>query len=201
MTVAMLMAGLLFGIAFSVTLALFGIMSMDGHFKANVINAAAEIRRRITGRHRKARSTGPVRDIEGEAKLRALQEEVRVMQRLMDKSRVDRESQVDEMRRAKEEIVTLRAAVTERDERLLSVEATLHNETGKTGKLRDEFADQAALLAKSRREIKDLETELSVVQSGAGLSAVSDEIARLSAERDELTARLERMSKPVAVSK
>ena len=201
MTVAMLMAGLLFGVAFSVTLALFGILSMDGHFSANIKAAAAEIRARITGRHRKVRSAGPVRDIEGEAKLRALQEEVRVMQRLMDKTRVERESQVDEMRKARGEIASLRAAVGERDERLLGFEGTLRNETEKTGKLRDEFADQAALLAKSRREIKDLETELSVVQSGAGLSAVSDEIARLSAERDELTARLERMTKPVAVSK
>ena len=182
-------------------MALFGILSMDGHFQDNLKAAGTEIRARVTGRHRRSQSAGPVRDTGSETRIRALQEEVRVMQRLMDKERVERETQAAEMRKAQDEIVALRAAVSERDERMVSLDAALRDETAKTGKLREELAERSALLARSQQDNKDLETELSVAQSGAGLSAVSDEIARLRAERDALMARLRRVTKPVAVGK
>ncbi len=201
MTLAMLIVGLLFGIALCLTIAVFAVLSIGGHFPENLKAAAVELRARLTSRNRKPRSSAPARTVETEARMRALQEEIRVMQRLMDQARVDREMHASEMQKATEEISALRIVADDRGERLAAVEKLLSEETVKTGKLRDELADVSAQFARSRQEIKDLETELSLAQSGAGMSAISDEIARLSAERDELSARLERMARPVAVGK
>jgi chromosome segregation ATPase len=155
----------------------------------------------ITGRRRKTPHPVSVRSVESETRIRALQEEIRVMQRLMDQARVTRETHTNEVSKATTEISALRAAAGERDERLAGMETMLREETARAGKMREEVAELAAQLARSKQETKDLETELSVVQSGAGMSAISEEIARLSAERDELSARLERMTRPVVVAK
>ena len=201
MKFAMLVVGLLFGIALSMTIAVFAALSMGGSFQENLKAASAELRAWITGRRRKMPASVSVRSVESETRIRALQEEIRVMQRLMDQARVTRETHTNEVSKATTEISALRAAAAERDERLAGMETMLREETARAGKAREELAELAAQLARSRQETKDLETELSVVQSGAGMSAISEEIARLSAERDELSARLERMTRPVVVAK
>jgi chromosome segregation ATPase len=201
MTLAMFIVGLLFGIALTLTLGFFAVLSTTGPFDENLRAVAAAIRGRLTGGHRKGQATAPTRSVEQDAKVRALQEEVRVMQRLMDKERVERQVHKDELQSATAEVAALRTRITERDERLAGLEATIQEKIGEAGKLRDELAERCAELASARQQVKDLETEINVMQSGAGLSAVSDEIARLRAERDELTARLARLTKPVTVSK
>ncbi len=192
MTMAMFIVGLLFGVALTVTVALFGILSMDGRFRENLVAAASECRNRLTGRHRRGQASAPSRGIESDTRLRALQEEVRVMQRLMEQARVEREAQAEESRRAGAEVAALRGLLTEREAQVSARDAALAETTAAVITAREQLADRSAELARSRREAKDLETELGIVQSGTGLGAFSEEIARLTRERDELRARLDR---------
>jgi len=201
MTFAMAIVGLLFGIVLTLTLGLFVVLSMGGRFQENLRVVAAEIRARLTGNRRGTRTSTPTRAVEHEAKIRALQEELRVMQRLMDKERAESETHKNETRTAMAEASSLRVAISERDERLAALEATVQQKIGEAVSLRDELAERSAELARTNRQVKDLETEINVVQSRAGLSAISDEIARLCTERDELLARLDRLTKPVPVTK
>jgi chromosome segregation ATPase len=195
----MLVVGLLFGVALTLTVGFFAVLSMGGQFGDNLRQAAAEIKARITGTHRKAQAPGPGRPVEQDARMRALQEEVRVMQRLMDKERVEREGQKEEIRNSLAEVSSLRARVAEREERVVALEAASGEQMTAASKLRDELAERSAELARAKQQVKDLETEINVVQSGAGLSAISDEIARLRAERDELAARLQHLKQPATV--
>jgi chromosome segregation ATPase len=197
MAMAMLIVGLLIGVALTVTVAAFGVLSMDGRFRDNVRAAMNECRNRLTGRHPRAQNVGPARSVEGDARIRALQEEVRVMQRLMDQARVERETQAEESRRAGAEILTLRGLLAEREEQLGSRNAALAEATAAAARAREELAERSAELARSRRDAKGLETELGILQSGDGLGAISDEIAHLTRERDELKAQLDRLAQQV----
>jgi chromosome segregation ATPase len=199
MTVAMIIVGLLFGVALTVTLGIFAVLSMGGPFGENLRMAAAAIKAKLMGGPRAAGATSPTRSAEHDAKTRSLQEELRIMQRLMDKERVEREAQKEEIRSRTDEVSSLRGRIAERDERLAALQVTLEKQQSETVRVRDELAERSAELARARQQAKDFETELNVVQSGAGLSAVSDEIQRLRAQRDELEARLQRLTKPVTV--
>jgi chromosome segregation ATPase len=197
----MLVVGLLFGVALTLTVGFFAVLSMGGQFGDNLRQAAAEIRARITGTHRKGQAPSPGRPAEQDARMRALQEEVRVMQRLMDKERVEREGQKEENRNSLAEITSLRARLAEREEQVVALEAASAEQMAAASKMRDELGERSAELARAKQQVKDLETEINVVQSGAGLSAVSDEIARLRAERDELAGQLQRLKQPVTSGK
>lgn len=201
MTLAMLLVGLLFGVALSITAALFAVLGMGGHFRRNLRAARVELRRWLTGRNRRTPHQVPVPTIENETQIRSLREEIRVMQRMLDQARVEREAHKDELQEATGEIAALRVSVSGRSDQLAAMETALRGEAEKAVKLREEMAALSAELARSKREARDLETEISLLQSSSGMSAISDEIARLSAERDQLTARLERLTRPIAVAK
>jgi chromosome segregation ATPase len=194
MTLAMLIAGLLFGVALTVTLGLFVVMSMDGGFRENLRAAAAECRNFLTGRRKRARAVVPARNVEFEARLRAAQEEVRVMQRLMGDARSEREAHEEAMRRSSDELAALRRLVAEREDRIREQDGALFKSTAVVDKLRTELAERGAELARVLRQVKDLETELGVARSATGLGAFSEEIARLARERDELNARLNKLA-------
>jgi hypothetical protein len=89
MTFAMLIIGVLFGVALSVTVALFAILSMEGRFSDNLRATAGQALRRLTGRGPRpgAGLAAGSRAPEFEARLRTLTEEVRVMQRLLDQTK------------------------------------------------------------------------------------------------------------------
>jgi hypothetical protein len=196
MVLAMAVIGLLFGVALTLTVAAFGVLSMDGRFAENLSAAARAAQARLTGRHRTAAAAtaAVARSPETEARIRGLQEEVKVMQRLLDQARVEREQNAATDLRTAEETAALRALVAERDEKIGALQEAARLESANAMRWREELARQAEELATARRELRDLETELSVAQSGAGYSSISGEIARLTQERDELAARLERLT-------
>lgn len=190
MVFGMFIVGLLFGLALAVTLALFGILSMGGRFIENLKAAAAAAQLRLTGRYPRTAVTIPVRGTESEARIRNLQEEVRVQQRLMEQARTEREAAAEESKRAREEITTLRDALAEHEGQLGERDTALKEAGAATAQVREELTAAKAELARSRRELKDLETELGIARSGAGLSVFSDEVARLTQERDQLKSQL-----------
>jgi chromosome segregation ATPase len=193
MVLAMLLLGFLCGVALSVTLALFAILSMDGRFTENLACALAECRAWLTGGRRRQTPQGPARSPETDARVRGLQEEVKVMQRLIEQGRGERQAHVDAAAKVAEEVAGLRAAAGKRDEERAALEKELHERTAQVEKLREELAARAAELARSEREARDLQTELSVAASGAGLGIDPDEVARLRRERDALAARVRQL--------
>lgn len=174
MVLAMVIVGLLMGVALSFTVALFVILSMDGRFRDNLRETALLCRDLATGRRRPA----PARVIatrvpEADARIRSLQEEVRVMQRLLEDARTERAAHAGEAGQAHAEIEALRAALAEREAQVAARDAALAESGAACSRAREELAERTAELARSRREVRDLETEIGVLQSGAGLGAFS----------------------------
>lgn len=168
MTAAMLIIGVLFGVALSVTLATFGLLSMDGRFTDNAKAAAAQALAWMTGRRPRATANLAVANPESDTRVRGLQEEVRVMQRLMEQARAEHASLSGESERIRVAVAAANAALGERDRAVAELEGRVQEERAKCVQLHDSLAERCAELARSRREVKDLETELSVMQSGAG---------------------------------
>lgn len=201
MAQAMFIIGILIGVTLSATVALFGVLSMDGQFGDNVKAAAAEARLRLTGRHRRLQVPVPGRNPESDARVRGLQEEIKVMQRLVEQGRAEREAHAAATEQSAEQLARLEAVLAERDQRNQALEASLKEEGTGKAHLRDEVSRVAAELAAARRDVRDLETELSVARSGASFSSVSGEVEQLRRERDELASRLERDSTAVRTTK
>lgn len=195
----MAIVGFLFGITLTVTVGVFAVLSMEGGFAENLRAAALEARRRITGQHRPV-ATAAVRSTELDNRVRGLQEEIKVMQRLLDQGRVERETQLAAATKATEDIATLRAAVIARDERIAEMDQAGRSSSDETLRLREQLGSRDAELATARRDLRDLETELSLAQSGSDFTSISGEMARLSQERDELAARVERLTRLVRQS-
>lgn len=168
MTAAMLIIGVLFGFALSVTLALFGILSMGGRFVDNAKAALAEAQSRLTGRQRLAAVPATARSGESESRQRALQEEVRVMQRLMEQARAEYAALGTELDKAAAELAATRSALGEKAQAVADLETRVQAERQSVVQLQDSLAERCAELAQSRRELRDLQTELSVLQSGTG---------------------------------
>lgn len=168
MTAAMLIIGVLFGVALTVTLAIFGLLSMDGRFTDNAKAAAAQALAWLTGRRGRAPVPLLAPNPESEARVRGLQEEIRVMQRLMEQARAEHASLSGESERIRVELAAASAALGERDRTVAELEARVQEERAKCVQLHDSLAERCAELARSRRDVKDLATELSVLQSGAG---------------------------------
>jgi chromosome segregation ATPase len=168
MTAAMLIIGVLFGVALAVTLAVFGILSMDGRFADNAKAAAAQGLARLTGRRPRATVSAAGPNPESEARIRGLQEEIRVMQRLMEQGRSERTALGEEIERLRAERAAASTALGERDRTVAELEARVQAERTKCVQLHDSLAERSAELARSRREARDLQTELSVMQSGTG---------------------------------
>lgn len=173
MLFAMLMLGLLLGAAATATVALFAILSMEGRFSDNLRDVATTTLRRMAGRApRTPSASGVGRNIESDNRIRALQEEARVMQKLIDQTRVERDAARGQIDRASQEQEALKATVSSRDERIAALDATIKTEAGKLLEVREQGGAMQAEIIRLRGEIRDLETELSVAQSNVGLATV-----------------------------
>lgn len=199
MVLAMAIVGFLIGITLTITVGVFGVLSMDGGFAENLRAAGLELRRRITGQHRQPPAAA-VRSAEVDNRVRGLQEEVKVMQRLLEQGRVERETLLAAARQSAEDMEALRAGITTRDERIAAMDEAGRSSSDETLRLREQLGSRDAELATARRDLRDLETELSLAQSGSDFTSISGEMARLSRERDELAARLERLTRLVRQS-
>lgn len=166
MYAALLIIGFLFGLALALTVGLFYVLSLDGEFKANVRATAVQVRDRVTGRRRYQPAVSGERRVEPDARLRSLQEELRVANRLLDQARAERQAGSDEAGKAAEEARGLRLELDERDLRIASLEDQVKGHAERQEALRQQLAERAEQLARSQRELRDLQTELDVLQSG-----------------------------------
>jgi len=117
---------------------------------------------------------------------KAMLEEMRVLQRLVDQGQVERQQYATERREAQAELDKRQQQIAERDARIDELSAAL----GEAGRAKDELLAQLGArtedVARLSVEIKDLRTELAVVESGT--SVTTSQVARLQEERDQLAA-------------
>jgi peptidoglycan hydrolase CwlO-like protein len=171
MRTAMFIIGMLFGVMLSVTLALFCILSMGGNFVENAKAALTEARQWLTGKRRQAGASGTAPGAPPDGRLRALQDENRLMQRLMQQAR-DEQGEIDARHKAAvAELEAMCAVVSERERKIIELDEQARTERARALKLQDSLAQRGSELADARREVKDLQTELSVLQSDAGTKA------------------------------
>ncbi len=174
MLMAMVILGLVFGIALSVTIALFAVLSMEGGFRDNLLAVSHHTLRRLTGRVPKTVPGSTAgRQLEAETRLRAMTEEAKVLHRLVDQTRVERDQlkiEIQAIAKAREQL-QLDAQV--RDARIAELVASLQTESGRVVHLREEAGSLAAEIARLRTEVRDLQMELNVAQSGVDLTGAS----------------------------
>lgn len=124
-----------------------------------------------------------------EHQVRATEAELRVSRKRADEAADEANAaraEIDELRNANDAGTQQREELRAEIERL---EQGLRDECIKTQELRQELTDRAEETIRAKVQMKEMQTELSVVQAGS--EAVHDEISRLAAERERLTKRLE----------
>jgi chromosome segregation ATPase len=189
MTLAMVLIGILLGLALSAIIALFGILSLDGAFGANLRDAVTEARLRIAGR----RGAGAASATAAETRILALQGEIRVMQRVLERSRGERQADSERIAALTEENAGLCSTLERCQHEAAAAEGELQSVRAERDRLRNDLMMCNTELETARRRARDLETEISVLAAGGD---APDEIERLRQERDELAARLARLEAP-----
>ena len=163
---AFIFMGALFGVALSVTVGLFYVLSLGGDFQASLRDAAGQLRDRITGRRRYQPQVSGERRVESDNRVRSLQEELRVANRLLDQARAEREAREQQASQGADQLRELQQQVLERDERILALEGQLGQQAPQLQALREQLAERASQLAQAQRQAKDLQMEIEVLHSG-----------------------------------
>jgi hypothetical protein len=170
---AMLIIGLLFGVMLSMTVALFAILRMDGRFGDNVRAALATALAWLTGRKR-ARSgmTIPCGN-ESEARIRGLQEEIKVMQRLAERERAERQSQVAAIAALEAERTALQGRIAGLEDKIDPQDSDTQRLRDDAHRLRAELSERCADLSRAKIEIRDLTNELDMAKTAGDLTSVT----------------------------
>lgn len=187
-----LLIGLLFGIALTAVLAVFLVLLAAPATRAELRAGRLPWRELLglTPRH------VPERRAEPDPRLQALQQELKVTQRLVDQARADREAHQAEVKRLQDELDGLRAALAERDQQHREVRESLDNELERARQLEADASARADDLSRANSELKDLRTELDVLQSGGDMTAT--QLQRLQKERDALALLVTRLKQALA---
>ncbi len=125
---------------------------------------------------------------ERDRKFRALEAESRVAKRKLEQADVDLAAAHTEAEELLAELEQFRKQEDGSAAELQDLRAQLAEECEKTKSLRAALTERAEEGIRASVELRDAQTELSVVQ--AGTEAVQDEINDLLAQHEELTARL-----------
>lgn len=130
----------------------------------------------------------PAQATDADNRLRASLEEQRILQKLVDQSRVERELQDTAAKAAAAELTALREQLADRNVRIQSLEASLREATLRVDNTVARLNERSEELATVSLQLKDARIELEVAESGAALA--SAQVMELQRERDELAARV-----------
>jgi chromosome segregation ATPase len=122
---------------------------------------------------------------------KALQEELRITQKLLDQGRVEREESAKAARAASDEMAVLRNQITDRNLRIQALEGSLSEATLRVDHALAQLSDRSEELAAVSLQLKDARMELDVTESGS--TVTSSQISQLQRERDELAALVEQL--------
>ncbi len=128
---------------------------------------------------------------EADTRQKALLEELRVTQKLLDQGRVEREQHDKAARLAAAEMAALRGQSADRDTRIQALEASLREATQRIDTVLGQLSDRTEDLAKVSLQLKDTRMELDVTESGS--TVTTSQISQLQRERDELAALVDQL--------
>lgn len=189
----MIFIGLLFGMILGGTLVGFIVVRSGGPLKESLFGDE--------GRQPAFKGKAPEAPAEPDARQKALLEEVRVMQKLLDQGRIEREQQDKAANAAAGESAALRGQVADRDARIGELEAALRAAGLRVDELMEQIGARTEELTRVSLQLKDARLELDISESGA--TVTTSQICQLQQERDELAALVEqlrprRQARPVA---
>ncbi len=128
---------------------------------------------------------------EADTRQKALMEELRITQKLLDQGRVEREQRDKDIKAAADELAVLRNQIADRDVRIQALEGSLREATLRVDNALGQLSDRSEELAKVSLQLKDARMELDVSESGS--TVTSSQISQLQRERDELAALVEQL--------
>jgi len=119
--------------------------------------------------------------------IRALEANLRVVRKDADEATEKLATTTQELITLRESLDNLEETLQFREGELAEARKAVKDESSKVAELRRTLTDRAEETIRANASARDYETELSVLKAGA--SVIVDEVARLEAERDELTNR------------
>lgn len=134
---------------------------------------------------------GPEVTPDADPRQKALLEELRIMQKLLDQGRAEGGQHDKAIRAAADEISALRNQVADRDLRIQALEASLCEATLRVDNALARLGERSEELARVSLQLKDARMELDVTESGSVVT--SSQISQLQRERDELAALVEQL--------
>ncbi|MEO8223687.1 MAG: hypothetical protein ABI661_02695 [Gammaproteobacteria bacterium] len=177
--------GLLFGLILGGSLVGFVVVRAGGPLKESLFGNDA--RKPAFGGPAPAPELTP----EAEKRVRALQEELRVANKLLDQDRVEREERDKAAKAAADELAGFRTQLADRNSRIADSEAARRESAQQVDELLGRLGERTEQLAKVALELKDTRMELDVNESGS--TVTSAQVNQLQRERDELAALVEQL--------
>lgn len=177
--------GLLFGVILGGSVVGFIVVRSGGRLKESLFGD--EARRPAF----KGAAAGPEVTTEADIRNKALLEELRVSQKLLDQGRIERELHDKATKAAAAELATERSKVADRDVRIQALEASLREATLRVDQALGQLSERSEELAKVSLQLKDVRMELDVTESGT--TVTNSQINQLQRERDELAALVEQL--------
>lgn len=177
--------GLLFGVILGGSVVGFIVVRAGGPLKESLFGD--------TGRKHAFSSSpkGPELPLEADTRQKALLEELRITQKLLDQGRVERELHDKAAKAAAAELATLRGQITDRDTRIQAYEESLREAGQRIDSVLGQLSDRTEALATVSLQLKDTRMELDVTESGS--TVTTSQISQLQRERDELAALVDQL--------
>jgi hypothetical protein len=177
--------GLLFGVILGAGVVGFIVVRSGGPLKESLFGDGA--RQHAFGGPPK----GPAPTPEADNSHKALLEELRITQKLLDQGRVEREQHDRATRTAAADMATLRSQIADRDLRIQALEASLREATARIDNQLSQLSERTEELAKVSLQLKDARMELDVTESGS--TVTTSQISQLQRERDDLAALVDQL--------
>ncbi len=185
--------GLLFGIVLGGSVVAFIVVRAGGPLKESLFGD--------TGRNHPFSKAPKVPELalEADTRQKALLEELRITQKLLDQGRVEREQHDKAAKAAATEMTALRGQMADRDARIQALEQSLREASQRVQGVLGELSDRTEALATVSLQLKDTRMELDVTESGS--TVTTSQISQLQRERDELAALVDQLRPQRATSR
>lgn len=185
--------GLLFGIILGGSVVGFIVVRAGGPLKESLFGD--------TGRNHPFSKAPKVPELalEADTRQKALLEELRITQKLLDQGRVEREQHHKVAKAAATEMTALRGQMADRDARIQALEQSLREASQRVEGVLGELSDRTEALATVSLQLKDTRMELDVTESGS--TVTTSQISQLQRERDELAALVDQLRPQRATSR
>ncbi len=185
--------GLLFGIILTAGVVGFVVVRSGGPLKESLFGDVA-------GKPAFGKAPpGPQLIPEADNRQKALLEELRITQKLLDQGRGEREQHEKAVKATAAEMAALRGQIADRDLRVLALEGSLREAMLRIDKLMTELSERTEEYATVSLQLKDTRMELDVTESSSSFTA--HQVAQLQRERDELAALVDQLQPRRATSR